>query len=436
MATTATAPTTHFDPDGSTAPPVPNGAVYNDGMHSGLADYVAIATAALNRGFKITPIHPLEKRAVLHNWNRNPTTTLSEVLQHAKDFPTHNVGIVGRCGIGNHCFLDVDADGVVGRIESETGRKMPLTYTVCSRPQTAPWKRHYYFKQTSYSVTRLRKEANRKDTTKWVTSENTGAKMHPTMYDLKGVGGGGLVVAAGSVRKDGEVYTVINDVAVVDIPDWLVNWLVEDLATYRSHCAKERHEHAATAAAIPEEVRTVRQEMGDESAFDVSETDIYLFINWRASQFAAMGMQGKTLEKGLVQQVEKFCAGGKRFVVSDAGRRQIHKAAFNRRLRVGDASFFNRLGQKKRGTLSEGLKVFVPPPTRKSLLVAAMKGFPDRVTVEDGYRRLQKALAGTGFTVDSKTKAGQKAVREARKGAGFQTEQRSEGWMWVRRKHG
>src|ERR1035437_1200612 len=409
--------TTYATAAGSTASPasIPNGVVRPD-AHGGLANYVAIATAALNRGFKVTPVHPLEKRAVLHNWNRNPTTTLSGVLQHAKDFPTHNVGVVGRRGIGNHCFLDIDADGMVERIE-EPGRKMPLTYTVCSRPQTAPWKRHYYFKQTSYSVTRLRKEANRKDTTKWVTSENTGAKMHPTMYDLKGVGGGGLVVAAGSVRKDGEVYTVINDVAVVDIPDWLVNWLVEDLATYRSHCAKERHEHAATAAAIPEEVRTVRQEMGDESAFDVSETDIYLFINWRASQFAAMGMEGKTLEGGLVQQVEKFCAGGKRFVVSDAGRRQIHKAAFNRRLRVGDASFFNRLGQKKRGHLSEGLKVFVPPPTRQSLLVAAMKGFPDRVTVEDGYRRLQKALAGTGFTVDSKTKGGLEAVRAAGRAA-------------------
>ena len=176
--------------------------------------------------------------------------------------------------------------------------------------------------------------------------------------------------------------------------------------------------------------------MGDESAFDISEADIYLFINWRASQFAAMGAVGKTLEKVLLQQVEKFCAGGKRFVASDAGKRQIRKAAVNKRLKVGNASFFNRLGQKRRGTLSGGLKVFVPDPTRKSLLVAAMKKFPDRVTVEDGYRRLQKALAGTGFTVDSKTKAGQKAVREARRDAGFHTEQTSEGWLWVRRKQG
>lgn len=110
MATNA--PTIHLDPDGPAGPPATNGARYADGMHRGLGNYVAIATAALNRGFKVTPVHPLEKRAVLHNWNRNPTTTLSEVLQHAKDFPTHNVGIVGRRGIGNDCFLDIDADGV------------------------------------------------------------------------------------------------------------------------------------------------------------------------------------------------------------------------------------------------------------------------------------------------------------------------------------
>jgi hypothetical protein len=249
----------------------------------------------------------MEKRGVLYNWNKNPTTTLSEVLQHAKDFPNHNVGIVGRRGIGNHCFLDIDADGVVERVEQETGQKMPLTYIVSSRPESAPWKRHYYFKQTAYSASRLRKEANRKDVTKTVISDN-GTSMHPTMYDLKGVGGGGLVVAAGSVRKDGEIYTVLNDVPVIDIPTWLVDWLIEDLSTYRSACAKERHERAMKVAALPEEVRTARQGIGDESAFDISESDIFEFLNWRAFQFAAMGTEGKLLEKVLRQQVEKFCA--------------------------------------------------------------------------------------------------------------------------------
>src|SRR6266849_817596 len=286
--TAVTAVTVHPNYSSAASPVLPGGVVYPDGMHNGRADYVAIATEALNRGFRITPVHPLEKRGVLYNWNRQPTTTLSEVLQHAKDFPNHNVGIVGRRGVGNHCFLDIDADGVIERMEQETGQKMPVTYTVSSRPQTAPWKRHFYFKQTSYSVSRFKIEANRKDSTKWVTSENTGGQIHPTEYDLKGVGGGGLVVAAGSVRKDGEIYTVIDDVPVLDMPTWLVDWLVEDLSAYRSACAKERHERAMKVAAFPEDVRATRQGIGDESAFDISESDIYEFLNWRAFQFAAM----------------------------------------------------------------------------------------------------------------------------------------------------
>lgn len=395
------------------------------------ADYVAIATAALNRGFKVTPVHPLEKRGVLYNWNRNPTTTLSEVIQQAKDFPNYNVGVVGRRGEGNHCFLDIDAEGVVEQIETQTSRRMPVTYTVCSRPQTAPWKKHYYFKQTEYSVSRLRKEANRKDTIRWVTSDNTGLLMHPTVYDLKGVGGGGLVVAAGSVRKDGEIYTVALDAPVADIPDWLVSWLEEDLAQYRSECAKERIARAKSVDAIPSEERTVRQEMGDDSAFDIAEADIYLFLNWRAFQFARMGVEAKILEKALVQQVEKFCAGGKRFIETDAGKRQIRKAATNKGLIFGNASYFNRMGEKKRATLCDGLKLSVPP-TRKGLMVAALRRFPDRVTAEEGYRRLRVALAGKRFTIDGKTRASQKAVREARKEAGFRTEQTTEGWVWVR----
>src|ERR1017187_6306210 len=121
MASTTAVNTVTIHPNYSSAasPVLPDG-VY---PYSRIADYVAIATEALNRGFRITPVHPLEKRGVLYNWNRNPTTTLSEVLQHAKDFPNHNVGIVGRRGVGNHCFLDIDAEGVFERIEQETGQK-------------------------------------------------------------------------------------------------------------------------------------------------------------------------------------------------------------------------------------------------------------------------------------------------------------------------
>ena len=75
----------------------------------------------------------------------------------------HNVGVVGRRGIGNDMFLDIDAEGVLEQIERETGQKMPSTFTVASRPQSAPWKRHYYFKQTVSSVQVFRTETHVRD---------------------------------------------------------------------------------------------------------------------------------------------------------------------------------------------------------------------------------------------------------------------------------
>ena len=117
---------------------------------------------------------------------------------------------------------------------------------------------------------------------------------------------------------------------------------------------------------------------------------------------------------------------------SEAGKRQIRKVATNKQLKFGNASFFNLLGSKKKAALGGRLIIPAQPPTRKGLMVAAMRTFPDKIAAEDGYQLLQKALAGTDFTVDSKTTAGQKAVAEARKAAGLRAEQTSSGWIWLR----
>src|SRR5207247_2248038 len=152
-------------------------------------------------------------------------------------YPNHNVGIVGTRGAGNLVFLDIDSDGVVERIEQQTGRTMPATYVVQSRPQSAPYKRHFYFRQTEYSVQHFTKEINVKDLTK------TNKEGKPsTLYDLKGCGGGGFVVAAWSIRENGERYTAIDEATpVVPIPDWLVDWIAADVKHYRSERAKSAH---------------------------------------------------------------------------------------------------------------------------------------------------------------------------------------------------
>jgi hypothetical protein len=347
------------------------------------ADYESIATAALERGFKVTPVSPAEKRGVLLRWNRHPSTNRSEIMQHAKDYPTHNVGIVGRRGIGNEMFLDIDADGVLEQIERESGREMPPTFTVASRPQSAPWKRHYYFKQTAYSFNTFRTETNVKDLTYLKEGK------HPSRYDLKGVGGGGLVVAAGSVRADGEVYAVTNDEPVVPIPDWLVDWLSQDIHRYKSELAKSRAEKRAKAKADQLDAESAGIPAADR---DVSEDGIYEFLARRAGSLASLGIRRGSIERLLAELAEDFCNGGKAFAGSTNGKAKVRALALSPRLKIGNASFFKRLKPTLVGTtLILPPKVPTPKETRHELMVEVLRGFSGQHL---GQRRLQPAACG------------------------------------------
>lgn len=204
------------------------------------ADFISVAAEVLERGFPITVILPDEKRPLFKKWNDHPTTSLSFARQWALEFPSHHVGVVGTKGIDKLMFLDIDADGVEERIARETGYDMPLTYTVQSRPHSAPFKKHFYFRQTAYSVLKIKSGHNVKDLTRWEKSKNTGLDIHPTLYDVKGTGGGGQVVAAGSIRDNGEKYTVFVDAAVLPVPNYLVDWIVKDVHRHRSEVVKER----------------------------------------------------------------------------------------------------------------------------------------------------------------------------------------------------
>jgi hypothetical protein len=388
------------------------------------ADYLSIATAALERGFKVTPVSPAEKRGVLPQWNRHPSTKLSEIIQHAKDYPTHNVGVVGRRGVGNDMFLDIDADGVLEQIERETGQKMPPTFTVASRPQSAPWKRHYYFQQTAYSVKAFRTETNVKELSLLKDGK------HPTRYDLKGVGGGGLVVAAGSVRADGEVYATIHDGPVIPVPDWLVDWLCQDIHRYKSELAKARAEKSARVKeAQLEAVRTGAAVV----KHDVSEDGIHDFLSSRAGSLARLGTRRSSIERMLAEQAEDFCAGGKAFADSASGKAKFHELAFNRRLKIGDASFFKRLKPTLVGT------TVIPPPRiptpkeqRHQVMVETLHGFPPSLTASEGYTRLERALAGMGFVLNRKHARHRMRVREALEAAGFTVERPGGKTVWTR----
>jgi hypothetical protein len=212
-------------------------------------DYLAVARAAHKMGFDTTPVEAGCKKPRLKRFNTHPAKTLSQAWQHAHDYPHDDVGLVSRRGVNRVCWLDIDYKTVEDMMLKETGHRLPRTLTTSSRPTTAPWKKHYCFRQTPYSLS------------KWRT-EMTGIRDYsivengevPNLFDMKGVGGGGFVVAAGCCRQTEhpkgsgkyvtEYYTLTDRSGIVDVPDWLVDWV---LARWRQF-NRDRAERSAAEA--------------------------------------------------------------------------------------------------------------------------------------------------------------------------------------------
>src|ERR1035441_2243154 len=226
--------------------------------------YYNIAVPMLEKGFTVWPVRPEPEKAGEFGWNTQAYYA-DEIVHRcvARKFPNHNAAVISKRGVGNLMFLDIDSPGGLERLEEETGQQISgTTFSVCSRPQSAPYKRHFYFRQTDYSVMKWRTENNVRDISKWVPDKN-GNPSHPTLFDVKGVGGGGYVVAPGSVRANGEVYTVIDDLPVIDVPDFLVDWLAKEISSWNSAKRKEQVEHAEHIAALSKSEQTILQKAGD-----------------------------------------------------------------------------------------------------------------------------------------------------------------------------
>jgi hypothetical protein len=106
------------------------------------------------KGFTVWPVKPEPEKTGEYGWNTQAYYAVEIVHRClARKFPSHNAAVISKRGPGNLMFIDIDSPGVLERIEGETGRKISgTTYSVCSRPQSVPYKRHLYYRQTAYSV--------------------------------------------------------------------------------------------------------------------------------------------------------------------------------------------------------------------------------------------------------------------------------------------
>jgi hypothetical protein len=390
--------------------------------------YFSIAMPMLEKGYTVWPVKPEPEKTGEYGWN-TLAYYADEVVHRclAGKYPNHNAAVVSKRGVGHLMFLDIDSAGVLERIEEETGQKLAgITFSVCSRPQSAPYKRHFYFRQTAYSVSKWRTENNVRDTTKWIQDKN-GNPSHPSLFDIKGIGGGGYVVAPGSVRANGERYTVIDDLPVIEAPDWLVDWLARETTSWNSARRKEQVKHVEQVASLSKSEQSALQKARNPSGFKYPVSEIYEFMNWRAAILASNAVSKKNIARQITEEINRDFAGGKEFTASEHGRAKIRGMVASKKL---GTLHWDWVGTKRKTILWDGLK-FTVPQTRQSLMVAAMGKFPKSVTATDGYQRLQKALAGTGFEL-IKGKAAEKAVAQVRRAVGYSVQRTRDGWIWVR----
>jgi hypothetical protein len=391
-------------------------------------DFISIATPLVKRGFRVTPVHPETKMGVMKNWQNFQITSEEEVITFAKYYRHHNVAVVGKRSPGRHMFLDDDS-GIAARIEAETGEKIPATYTVASRPDSNPIKRHFYFLQTDYSFQQFAlfaenhdpwksKNVNRRDLTRFELSR-TGLRIHPTLYDLKGIGGGSFVVAAGSLRApdDGHIerYTCMNDGEVIPIPKWLVDWFVQDIKTYLAAKVKEQTEKYAARC-------KERQERGESAVKDIAEEDVFDFLRWKAGVLSKLGVIAAPLETALTSLVERYCDKGNVFTASVHGQELIREIAFDS-WEIGTSDWFYQMGEEKR----ESLMVPKAAPSKQQMMENIIARFPDRISASTAFERLTEELLKDGYIFDKHKD--RSSLYRARADAGFEYEGRL---YWVR----
>jgi hypothetical protein len=369
--------------------------------------FLRIAMVARARGFAVTPLR--DKRPFLHAWNRHPLTTETEIRTAAKEYPTCDVGVVLKRKVGESFAIDVDVPGVIERMEHETGKTLPETYTVLSRPETAPYKCHIFFRHTKYSDSVFKKNVNAGD------------------YDLIGIGTRALqVVSEGCVRPDtGEVRTG-SGMPIAACPDWLVDWLVADSNRLRNEKSAEDRRRRA-------EVREILKEVAAEDAderrrltgYDKhGREDRYRYLVSKTRTLSNAGMAKDRLPSELLSQY-----------VTDYGeardddphgwplpelKEKIQSIVDNPDLKRGNPPPI-------RPRTAKGLVVKAPRESDWERRVNVARDFPERMTSPEIYNRLG---------LDSQKPGDKRAVSRVMRAAGF-VARRGRRWaVWEKLRNG
>jgi hypothetical protein len=332
-----------------------------------------------------------DKAPLRRSWLKfNVTRTLTELNLLAAEFPHRDVGIVLKGHVGSVFVWDIDQDGVTERMERETGKCLPETYVVQSRPETAPYKRHVYFRQTEYFASKFQKQVNAGD------------------YDLKGFGGG-QVVAEGCPRIDTGEIRKGNGLPVCDIPDWLTDWLKNDSSVLVVKITAKKREAAKAVA---------RRRAGEL----VPTGQRTFFLTNLASRLFENLVSRRLILEIVTEQCRGLCENGTAWAASLEGRKKLRSIANDatfRKKRVNPV--YLRPPRSSGSKLIEGADARRVRQTAERVL--KMSSFPDSICAVEVYRRLG---------LDKDSRAAQCKVSRDLKSAGFAARRVNGQWLWER----
>jgi hypothetical protein len=175
--------------------------------------FFEIALPLALRGIPVIPVQPFTKKGVLKNQYLAATTDPVQIDQWNKIDPAFNVGCV--CSWDSVVVLDCDVRGLRKRIEQETGRQFPPTFTVRSAGKRCG---HFYFRQNEIS-------------------RKLGFRKKAGLFDLQS--GEHYVVGPGSRLDNGATYDIMDNSPIAEFPEWLAEWILANADAAKKHNRKD-----------------------------------------------------------------------------------------------------------------------------------------------------------------------------------------------------
>jgi len=193
-------------------------------------EFESRAVPLIQRNVPVIPLKPRTKIAFLKSWENKATTDRAHIEHWAKEYPDANVASVAKREPGGIWIFEVDKENFHEQVEQQTGQRIPDTFIV----RSSPGRGHFYFRQTPASIAMGNRQGKDAD----------GKEAWSARVDNR------YVVGPGSIHPNGGMYEVLKDAAIVDAPQWLIDFCVaNDAKTEKaSHAELDKEDPIAQGA--------------------------------------------------------------------------------------------------------------------------------------------------------------------------------------------